>query len=186
MKRFTLTVLGFLLAAVPALAAAQAAPAAAPAVPAGVRGDMLRQLDDAAGKLVQLAEAIPQEKYSWSPGTGVRSVSQVLMHVAGGNYYFPNFAGAKGTPPLPRDAETSVTDRTEVVSHLKKSFDYVRGVIRNMPDAELDKATTMFGQQTTYRNVLFTVVSHCHEHLGQMIAYARSNNVTPPWSMAGS
>lgn len=167
-----------------ALVAGLSSGAAAQAAPAGVRGDLIAQLDDAASKLVKLAEAIPQEKYSWSPGKDVRSVSQVLMHVASGNYYISGFAGAKGAPPLPRDAETSVTDRAEVVRHLKASFDHVRGVIRNMPDADLDKRTTMYGQQTTYRNVLFTIVSHCHEHLGQMIAYARSNNITPPWSMA--
>jgi uncharacterized damage-inducible protein DinB len=62
----------------------------------------------------------------------------------------------------------------------------MRGAIRNLSDADLDKPATMFGQQTTYRNVLLTAVSHNHEHLGQLIAYARMNGVAPPWSAGGN
>jgi uncharacterized damage-inducible protein DinB len=65
---------------------------------------------------------------------------------------------------------------------LRRSFDHVRTAVRAMSDADLDKPTTMFGQRTTYRNVLLTTVAHAHEHLGQLIAYARCNGVVPPWS----
>ena len=154
------------------------ASAASQAAPTGELADIIGQLDDAATKLVQLAEAIPQDKYSWRPGTGVRSVSEVFMHVAGADYYFPTFVGVRAQSPLPNDAEKSVTTKAQVVSALKAAVDHFRGVIRGLSDADLNKSTTMFGRQTTYRNVLLTVVSHHHEHLGQMIAYARSNNVT--------
>src|SRR5882724_4245997 len=63
----------------------------------GPRAELLRQLDDAQQKLVALAEAIPQEKYSWRPGEGVRSVSEVYMHVAGANYLIPRAVGVN--PP---------------------------------------------------------------------------------------
>jgi uncharacterized damage-inducible protein DinB len=169
-----------------ALVAGLSAGAAAQAAPAGERADIVAQLDDAATKLVQLAEAIPQEKYSWRPGPGVRSVSEVFMHVAGANYYFPSFLGVRAQSPLPNDAEKSVTTKAQVVSSLKGAIDQFRGVIRGLSDADLNKPATMFGRQTTYRNVLLTVVSHHHEHLGQMIAYARSNGITPPWSAAGT
>lgn len=148
----------------------------------GERADIMAQLDDAANKLIQLAEAIPQEKYSWRPGAGVRSVSEVFMHAAGANYFFPTFLGREMQSPLARDAETSVTAKTQVVSALKAAVEHMRGVIRGVSDADLGKSTSMFGQQTTYRNVLLTVVSHHHEHLGQMIAYARTNGIAPPWS----
>jgi uncharacterized damage-inducible protein DinB len=164
--------------AVPTLSSAQAAPA-----PKGVRGEMLAQLDDAAGKLQQLAEAIPQDKLAWRPGTGVRSVGEVLMHVTGANYYLPTFAGIK--PPADAPQGENVADRATAIAQMRRSFDHVRNVIRNMSDADLDKPATMFGQQTTYRNVLLTTVTHAHEHLGQLIAYARSNGVTPPWSRSG-
>jgi uncharacterized damage-inducible protein DinB len=169
-----------------ALAAGTARPAAgqgAPAATPGLRGELIAQFDDAATKLVQLAEAIPQDKYTWRPGVGVRSVSEVLMHVTGGNYYVLSFAGVKAPAGTPEGGETTVTDRGQVLAHLKQSCDFVRATIRAASDADLQKAATMFGRPTTNRNVFLTVVTHAHEHLGQLIAYARTNGVVPPWSM---
>jgi uncharacterized damage-inducible protein DinB len=154
------------------------------AAPKGIRAEMLAQLDDAAGKLQQLAEAIPQDKLTWRPGSGVRSVGEVLMHVTGANYYLPTFAGVKAPADAPQGE--NVADRATAVQQMRRSFDHARAVIRNMSDADLDKPTTMFGQQTTYRGVALLTVTHAHEHLGQLIAYARSNGVTPPWSRSGS
>lgn len=182
MKRLVLA-LAATLAAGSAVASAQAAPAAAPAAAVtGLRGDMLAQLNDAASKIEQLAGAFAQDKYSWKP-QGARSVSEVLMHVVGGNYYLPTFAGVQPSKPLPPNAETAVTDKAQIATALKESFDHVRNAIRGLKDADLDKPATMFGQQTTVRNVYLTTVTHAHEHLGQLIAYARSNGVVPPWSM---
>ena len=170
------------------IAAALGAALATPAVgqQAGLRTDIIGQIDDAGNKIIQLAEAIPQEKYSWRPAEGVRSVSEVFMHVAGANYFFVRLAGgpaAESQPP--RGAETSVTDKAQVLDWLRRSFAHVRTAIGNMSDADLAKTVDMFGQQTTARNVLLVNASHCHEHLGQLIAYARSNAVVPPWSAAG-
>jgi uncharacterized damage-inducible protein DinB len=179
MRKLILSVLGL------TLALAVAHPAASQTAPAGVRGELLAQLDDAATKLVQLAEAFPQDKYLWRPATGVRSVSEVLMHVAGANVFFPTFVGVQPAMRLERSAETSVTDKAQVIATLKRSFDEARAAIRNLPDSDLDKAATMFGQQTTYRGVYLTSVSHMHEHLGQLVAYARMNGIVPPWSASG-
>lgn len=183
MKPVTLGAAGALALLV--FAAASPAATQAPAAPAGVRGEITAQFDDAMSKLLQLAEAIPQEKYSWRPSAGVRSVSQVLMHVGGGNYYVVSFAGVKAPGDLPADAENTVTDKAQVIALLRRSADHVRAAVRGIPDADLDKPATMFGQATTYRNVLFTTATHAHEHLGQLIAYARSNGIVPPWSRAG-
>jgi uncharacterized damage-inducible protein DinB len=103
------------------------------------------------------------------------------MHVANGNYFIAGLAGAKA-PEGAMGPETGVTDRAQVVDRLRRSFDHVRSAIRGMSDADLEKPATMFGRQTTNRNVWLTTVSHAHEHLGQLIAYARSTGVVPPWS----
>lgn len=170
--------IALLAAAVVSLASAAAGQATS--APKGVRADMLAQLDDAASKLEQLAGAIPEDKLSWRPTQGVRSVGEVVMHVTGGNYYLLSFAGVKAPADAPQGENAA--NRAEAIAQLKRSFDHVRNAIRSLSDADLDKPATMFGQQTTYRNVYFTTVTHAHEHLGQLIAYARSNGVTPPWS----
>ena len=149
--------------------------------PAGVQGEMLASFDDAASKMVQLAQAIPAEKYGWRPAEGVRSVSEVLMHVAGGGYYVMGAVGMPSPAGLPQNME-AVTAKADVIRMLQQSIDAVRGAMRSMPAADLDKATTLFGQPATYRSVALLATVHVHEHLGQLIAYARSNGVTPPWS----
>ena len=170
--------IALLAAAVVSLASAAAGQA--PSAPKGVRADMLAQLDDAASKLEQLAGASPEDKLSWRPTQGVRSVGEVVMHVTGGNYFLPTFAGVKAPADAPQGENAA--SRAQAIAALKRSFDHVRAAIRSMSDADLDKPATMFGQQTTYRNVYLTTVTHAHEHLGQLIAYARFNGIAPPWS----
>lgn len=150
-------------------------------LPQGFRGEILTDLEDVEDKLVALARAVPAAKYSWRPAAGVRSVSEVYMHVAGGNYYLATFLGVQPPAGIPKDLE-KIRDKERVLTELQRSFDHVRSVVKAMSDADLEKSVTMFGQATTERRVLSTILYHLHEHLGQSIAYARSNRVAPPWS----
>jgi uncharacterized damage-inducible protein DinB len=184
-----IAVLALAFLAVPALAhdhqEAQPA-AAAPAAATGIRAEILRSIDEAESKLNALAEAMPAEKYTWRPGEKVRSVGEVFLHVAGGNYFLPTFWGVK--PPEgvnPREFEKSGADKAKVISTMKTSFEHARNAIKSAPEADLDKAIKMFGQDATIREAMLVVASHAHEHLGQSIAYARMNNVVPPWSAGG-
>ena len=149
----------------------------------GFRADFLRQLADVEKKVTSLAQAMPQEKYSWRPAEGVRSVSEVFVHIAGANFLFPNFAGVKPPAGVDRNAEKTVTNKAEVVALIKKSFDHARTAIIGLSDADMDKPTKLFGRETVTREVFFIMANHMHEHLGQAIAYARTGGVTPPWSM---
>lgn len=151
----------------------------------GVRADILAWIEDAEKKLVGLAEAMPAEKYSWRPAEGVRSISEAFVHAATSNLFIPTMVGVEPSVKMERGMEKSVTEKAKVLELLKKSFAHVKDAIGRISDSDLDKATKMFGRESTYRNVLMLLVAHNHEHLGQSIAYARSNGVTPPWSMGG-
>jgi uncharacterized damage-inducible protein DinB len=156
-----------------------------PAAPkSGFRADFLWQLDDVQKKITDLADAVPMEKYSWRPAEGVRSISEVYMHIAGGNYFLLTFMGVKAPMKMDPGMEKTVTDKAEIAEKLKASFAHLRKAVIETPDKDLEKMTEMFGSTVTYRNVLFTVMSHLHEHLGQSIAYARTNGVVPPWTAA--
>jgi uncharacterized damage-inducible protein DinB len=148
-----------------------------------LKASLIAQIDAAGSKLVQLAEAESQEQYSWRPMEGVRSVSEVYMHVALGNYNFLRMAGV--TPPvkMERGLEKSVTTKADVIDWLKKSFVFAKKSIESMTEQDFAKETKMFGQDVTNGVVIVTLASHDHEHLGQSIAYARMNKVVPPWSM---
>ena len=181
--------LGILLAGAPALARAQAPTTtstqvtAMRAAPTGFRADYLTEIDDVGKKLVDLADAMPADKYSWRPAPGVRSVGEVFMHVVAGNSTLPSFLGAPRMDGISRDSEKTVTEKAKIVELLKKSIENAKAAASNVTEADLNKKVKTFGdREMTERQVLFRILNHMHEHLGQSIAYARMNGVTPPWS----
>jgi len=167
----------------PALAArAMIKTTAAPAPPkSGLRAELLSDLDDVGKKVMQLATAIPAGKYSWRPARGVRSVSEVYMHIAGGNYFA---AAAISRKSVSGDTQTleQIAEKDRVLEELRKSFDQLHDAIVAASDADLDKNVKMYGTDTTERAAMLTALNHVHEHLGQSIAYARMNGIVPPWS----
>ena len=177
MKRLPIAFLALCLPVL-ALAKVQNAPRPAAPPPAGFRAEFATSLDDVQGKILELAESTPADKYGWRPAPDVRSISEVYMHIAGGNYFLSTFLGT----PAPKlaDLEKTVTKKADVIAELKKSFEHLRAAANRTED--LDKQVKMFGNNTSHRGVLVTALSHLHEHLGQSIAYARMNGVAPPWS----
>jgi uncharacterized damage-inducible protein DinB len=168
------------LAVVTAFAARAQAPAAAPT--AGFRAEFLGQHAYGEKQILDLAEATPADKYGWRPAPGVRSISEVYIHIAGGNYLLLGFAGVKPPAGLDKDMEKNVTEKSKVIDELKKSFAHLRSGIASLSDADLDKPVKFFGRDSTVRGILLAVVSHEFEHLGQSIAYARTNGIVPPWT----
>ncbi len=155
---------------------------AAPAPPSGFRAEYIAEVEDVGKKLVDLAQAMPADKYSWRPAPGVRSAGEVYVHVVNGN---SNGAGLLGVPRLEgvsRDSEKSLTDKARIVDLLRKSIENVKTAAASLTDADLNRRVKAYGREMTQRQVLLHVLNHMHEHLGQSIAYARSNGVTPPWS----
>ena len=157
----------------------------------GYRAELLRDLDQLENKYTGLAQAM-SGKYTWRPGEGVRSVSEVFMHAAAGNYLLLNMAGIK--PPADmkvgnmqevmatmRQME-AITDEAKVQEAVRQSFAHAKHGIAMISDADLETKIQLFGQEATKRAALHLAVTHLHEHLGQSIAYARSNSVAPPWS----
>ena len=156
----------------------------------GVMGDLMKDAADVQTKIVDLAKAMPASAYEWKPGPGVRSTGEVLMHVAADNYFLPAAMG------IPAPAATGITGdyktaaafekrpmaRDQILAELEKSFAFLQSSMAATPDAKLDAPIEMFGQKSTNRAMWIATATHLHEHLGQLIAYARSNKVTPPWS----
>lgn len=153
-------------------------------LPAGVRGELIGSMMDAGGKIMELADAVPEKKYAWKPGKGVRSASDVFLHVATANYLIPSLMGAKSTMSMD-DAmklEKTPMDKAKVLSTLKDSYESAKQAIAGIPDADLEAPVEFFGMKMTKRAGILLLVSHSHEHLGQSIAYARSMGITPPWT----
>jgi hypothetical protein len=156
----------------------------------GLMGDLLRDVAEVEKKVVGLAKAMPESAYEWRPGPGVRSTAETFKHVAADNYFLPLLMGS--TPPaesgITKEYKTTVAfekrtmNRDAVIAELEKSFAFLKTAMTAMPDAKLDAPLDVFGNKSTNRGLWITTTTHLHEHLGQLIAYARSNKVTPPWS----
>jgi uncharacterized damage-inducible protein DinB len=177
-----LTASAALLLAASSPIAAQTSPD--PASATGLRKELIAQLGDAERKFVALAEATPAGKYTWRPAAGVRSTSEVFMHMVGANYMLPGMAGVKRAPDtaLSPEMETKVTDKAQIVALLTKSFAFAKQAVMDVPDDQMDAPIDLFGSPSTKRGLLVLTATHAHEHLGQSIAYARMNGIVPPWS----
>lgn len=182
MSRFPMLVaLTAVLAFVPDAARAQAANGAAS--PPSFRREFLGQFETSMGKFIALAKAMPAEKYSWSPGEGVMTVARVYGHVARYNYYYPASAMGIAAPAgVGLDSLEQMTNKDAIVALLERSRAHVRSAVTAMSEDQLAKPTTLYGRTVPQWAVLFQLVAHMNEHLGQSIAYARSNGVVPPWS----
>lgn len=151
----------------------------APALAGDMTASIIANISGVGKKLVSLAEAIPAEKYEWRPAEGVRSVSETFMHIASTNYFFGGRFG-KQPPEGIRGWEKSVTAKADVVAKLKASFAFVEEALKG---ADLSKPIKLYGgKEGTLGDMALMAVAHAHEHLGQLIAYARFNKIVPPWS----
>jgi uncharacterized damage-inducible protein DinB len=153
--------------------------------------DLLRDVGEVESKTLALAEAMPESAYGWRPGEGVRSVSEVFKHVIAENYLIAGVTGP--TPPaitgiVPTDYATTQAyearelSKAEIIADLKASFAFFEGAVRDTSADELGATIAVFGSSATYQQLWIMGVTHLHEHLGQVIAYARVNGVVPPWS----
>ncbi len=158
-------------------------PTAAAVPTSGPRAEFLEEIAYYEQRYVSLAQAMPAEKYTWRPGEGVRSVGEVYDHIVAANY---GVARALGTaPPVGLDfkaIQAMATDKAKTVQALKDSFAHFRQAILALNDADADKPQKMFGRQTTLRGSFIMITGHFGEHLGQSIAYARTNGLVPPWT----
>jgi len=152
--------------------------------------EFVGQVEYVKGKVLQLAEAMPQSTYEWRPEEGVRSVSEVYLHIAFSNYMTVKITG--GT--IPEDTgfemdfskehvwDIQTTDKTVILEKLNESFATLKERIKSLTEEDLNREIEAFGMKQSTRNFIISMIGHTHEHLGQSIAYARTNHVTPPWS----
>jgi uncharacterized damage-inducible protein DinB len=144
-------------------------------------------LDGVNKKFLSLAEALPPDKYNWRPSSDSRSFAEVFLHVAGERYFILGLMGA--APPPGFDGKTfekSTTDKAKIVEELNKSWDYTQKTIQGMANADYAKLLPKLGPDANEGDVIYILVADAHEHLGQLVAYARVNGIVPPWTAAAA
>jgi len=193
MKTLSLATLALTLALITGLGAAPAfaqAPAAAPSTDKtapsyDMKAQSLLDLDIQDKKVISLAEALPQDKFTWRPSPDARSFAEVFLHISGERYSILALGGA--TPPAGFDLKTyeeSTTDKTKILAELKKSGAFMMATVNAMSNADFARAIPKLGPDANAGDVVYILVADCHEHVGQLAAYARENDIVPPWTIA--
>jgi uncharacterized damage-inducible protein DinB len=133
-------------------------------------------------QLIALAEATPEGKFSWRPALGVRSTSEVYMHIAEANFYLLSVTGPKMPADMKEGMEKSVTSKAEVINWLKRSLDAVKQAHLAVTPKDLQRKVHIADRDATVDGMYLRIIVHANEHMGQLIAYARMSGVVPPWS----
>jgi uncharacterized damage-inducible protein DinB len=149
-----------------------------------MKAQSLADLQVVQKKFVDLANALPADKFTWRPSPDSRSFAEVFLHVAGERY---GILGLMGVPPPAgfdgKTFEKSTTDRARIVEELNKSWDFTQKAINGMTNADFAKLLPKLGPQANAGDVIYILVADAHEHLGQIVAYARENGIVPPWTV---
>ena len=163
---------------------ATACTAQAQSKPMDYRDEAMEHFERSTRKLVRLSEAVPESLYTWSPGEGVMSIARVYAHIARYNYlYLERQMGIYAPEGVDWDNFESITDKATVREILDVSIEHVRKAVAEMNEADLTREVTLYGRRVPGWAVLFQLVAHMNEHVGQSVAYARMNGIVPPWSM---
>jgi uncharacterized damage-inducible protein DinB len=155
---------------------------------ASASAELLLPLESLQKEVLDLARAIPEEKYTWRPAPGVRSVKEVLLHIAFGNRLLLHILDAPAREELAGEIERNAKGEQElltkdqVIARVSDSFAEVRKTMEGATAGALSRDVDFFSTKTTARGVLTEIDTHIAEHLGQLIAYARVNGIVPPWS----
>jgi uncharacterized damage-inducible protein DinB len=134
-------------------------------------------------QLIALAEATPPEKFAWRPANGVRSTSEVYMHIAMANFWLLSITGAKVAPEdMQMQLEKSVTSKPEVIAFLKRSLEAVKTARAAETPKDLERKVHVVDRDAPVDGIYLRIIVHANEHMGQLVAYARMTGVVPPWS----
>ena len=134
------------------------------------------------GQVAALAQEFSEDQYDWRPAEGVRSVREVILHLAGANYFIASGMGIAIPEDVNMQTIEQITGKENVIATLNKSFDYINEKLGQIPASDFGKEVDLGFTKTNILNAMLIILDHSAEHKGQLIAYARSNGVVPPWS----
>jgi uncharacterized damage-inducible protein DinB len=137
------------------------------------------QHDQIKGYILKTAEVVPENLYSFKATPEVRSIAQLLGHIADGTNGICGNAGGGKAAPL--GAEKSMTTKAQLTKALADAFAVCDKVIAGMTDAQAMETTKFFvGGESTRGMIIAFNNSHNFEHYGNLVTYMRLNKIVPP------
>jgi len=184
-----LVIISIALAAVAKSGASQNSAAKKPApedVPKSIAESISGTLQFTEGNFLALAEAMPEEKYSFIPTGGkfddARSFGEQVKHVACAQFaFFNEFEGKKPPDDCEKGGHDPAKTKAELIKYLKDSFDYSNGVLATLTAKNaLDRVEGRYAGPNTKLGISVVAVWHITDHYGQLVEYLRLNGIVPP------
>jgi uncharacterized damage-inducible protein DinB len=173
-------------ALIPVLFLAAAVPACAPPADAGesvMVASVAPRFKELSTWLIQTVEQVPDSLYGYKPNPAVRSMAELMGHVANAHYLFCSGALGESEPQHP-DYE-KLTDKAALLTGMNESVAYCERAYQ-MSDTDAMKATQFFGSTMSRLAVLVWNATHDGEHYGNLVVYMRANGMVPPSSQGGN
>lgn len=172
-----------------ALTAVMIVPATLPAQVETLKDFHVADVAELKSKFLGLAQAFPEDHYDWKPMEGTRSVRDVLVLLAAEGNVFPvNWAlpaaegAAQGYQAESARIAALAKTKAQVIAELERAFDHLSRSLAGMSDSARAADGKTWGRDMKVDAGITMALNDMHEHLGQLIAYARMNGIVPPWS----
>ncbi len=146
--------------------------------------NIIRILEKTQDQIIALTEEFSQEQLAWRPSEGIRSTGETVMHVAASYYYIAIGLGYPTPEGIDILKMESITEKEKILEAFENSASFIRQKILEENQADLLKDVDLGFEKMNRLSVLMTVLQHTGEHKGQLITYARSNGLVPPWSVS--
>jgi len=143
-------------------------------------------LQFAEGNFIGLAEAMPEDKYSYIPTVGkfegARTFGEQVKHVACAQVaFFNEFEGKKPPDDCEKAGHDPAKTKAELIQYLKDSFDYSNRVLATLTAQNaLDRVEGRYAGPNTKLGISVIAVWHITDHYGQLVEYLRLNGIVPP------
>ena len=165
-----------------------------PSAPLTIASTIDREISLVEKEIVDAAEAMPADKFDFSPEKlnisgsdykGVRTFGQQLKHVAASNYLIWSPITGEKAPDTVNDGKgpDNMTAKADIIKYLKDSFAFGHKAVATLTTSNLvEPISSGSGRQTTRLFLATFAPAHAFDHYGQLVEYLRMNGVVPPAS----
>jgi uncharacterized damage-inducible protein DinB len=131
------------------------------------------------GNVLKTAEKIPADKYGFQATPEVRSIGQLLAHIADAQFAFCGIV--KDGKPVTKDVEKTAKGKADISKALADSFALCDADWASLTDASSAEIVQFHGPVTKLALISFNT-AHGLEHYGNLVTYMRLNKMVPPSS----
>lgn len=148
---------------------------------ATLNAELLKDWTDQKTLMMKIADAMPEEKFSYKSTPPQRDFGQQILHVAGGDVMYLQFFGGKAAAPA---INRTATRKADILKALSDSFDYGTALIKEQTDQSMMQTvqTNQYLGTSSRARVIYFLLGHTWDIYGQMAVYLRLNGVVPPAS----